>query len=73
MISGKWNPIGTFLACLLFGFAEALEGQFQILGFDIPKQFLHMLPYICTIILILGVVGRSTAPAADGIPYEGRE
>ncbi len=73
MITGKWHPVGAFLACLLFGFAEALEGQFQLLGLEIPTQFLHMLPYLCTLILILGVVGRSTAPAADGIPYEGRK
>ncbi|HEX3044613.1 MAG TPA: ABC transporter permease [Bacillota bacterium] len=73
MISGKWNPVGAYLACLLFGFAEALEGQFQILGLDVPKQFLHMLPYVLTILLILGIVGRSTAPAADGVPYEGRK
>ena len=73
MITGKWNPKGAFLACLLFGFAEAIEGQLQILGLGVPKQFLHMLPYILTIIIILGVVGRSTAPAADGVPYEGRK
>ena len=73
MITGKWNPVGAFLACLLFGFAEALEGQFQILGLDVPKQFLHMMPYALTILLILGVVGRSTAPAADGVVYEGRK
>jgi len=73
MITGKWNPIGAFLACLLFGLAEALEGQFQLLGLEIPKQFLHMLPYALTIVLILGVVGRSVAPAASGVPYEGRK
>jgi ABC-type uncharacterized transport system permease subunit len=73
VISGKWNPVGAFLACLLFGFAEALEGQFQLFGLDVPKQFLHMLPYALTILLILGVVGKSVAPAADGIPYEGRK
>ncbi len=73
MITGKWNPIGAFFACLLFGLAEALEGQFQLLGLEIPKQFLHMLPYALTIVLILGVVGRSVAPAASGVPYEGRK
>jgi ABC-type uncharacterized transport system permease subunit len=73
MITGKWHPVGAFLACLLFGFAEALEGQFQLLGLEVPTQFLHMLPYLCTLVLILGVIGRSTAPAADGIPYEGRK
>ncbi|TCL56809.1 nucleoside ABC transporter membrane protein [Hydrogenispora ethanolica] len=73
MISGKYNPVGAFFACLLFGFAEALEGQFQLLGMNVPTQFLHMLPYACTIILILGVVGKSVPPAADGIPYEGRK
>ena len=73
MISGKWKPVGAFWACLLFGFAETLEGQFQILGLHVPKQFIHMLPYLLTILLILGVVGRSTPPAADGLPYDGRK
>ncbi|HYH04106.1 MAG TPA: ABC transporter permease [Bacillota bacterium] len=73
VISGKWHPVGAFIACLLFGFAEALEGQFQLFGLDFPKQFLHMLPYALTILLILGVVGKSVAPAADGLPYEGRK
>ena len=72
-IAGKWNPKGAFLACILFGFAEAMEGQFQLLGMNIPKHFLHMLPYVLTILLILGLVGRSVAPAASGIPYEGRQ
>lgn len=73
MISGKWHPVGAFIACLLFGFAESLEGQFQLFNLDFPKQFLHMLPYVLTLVLILGVMGKSTAPAADGIPYEGRK
>ena len=73
MITGKYNPVGAFLACLLFGFAEALEGQFQILGVAVPKQFLHMLPYVLTILLIIGVVGKSTPPASGGVPYEGRK
>lgn len=73
VIAGKWNPKGAFLACILFGFAEAMEGQFQLMGMDIPKHFLHMLPYVVTLVLILGLVGRSVAPEASGIPYEGRK
>lgn len=73
VISGKWHPVGATLASLLFGFAEALEGQFQLFGLEFPKQFLHMLPYVLTILLILGVVGKSVAPAAVGVPYEVRK
>jgi ABC-type uncharacterized transport system permease subunit len=73
VIAGKWNPGGAFAACLLFGCAEALEGLFQLFNMTFPKYFLHMLPYGLTILLILGVVGKSIAPAAAGIPYEGRK
>lgn len=68
MIIGKWNPWGAAGACLIFGFAESLSIQFQNL--PIPSQFIQMLPYVLTIIVLAGFIGKSTAPAADGIPYE---
>jgi ABC-type uncharacterized transport system permease subunit len=77
MIFGNWNPVGGFLAALLFGFADALQVKMQILkpllpfiNVPIPPEFLQMAPYILTIIVVAGVVGRAIAPAAEGKPYE---
>ncbi len=70
MIFGKWNPIGAFLASLLFGFADSLQVKLQILRVGIPSEFLLMAPYIVTMIVLAGLVGRAAAPAADGVPYE---
>ncbi|HLV36903.1 MAG TPA: ABC transporter permease [Spirillospora sp.] len=70
MIFGKWLPFGAFGGGLLFGFSSALETRFQILGVTLPPQFLQMTPYIVTIVVLAGLVGRSRAPAADGVPYE---
>lgn len=70
MIFGKWTPIGGFLASLLFGFADSLQIKLQILRVPIPSQFLLMAPYIVTMIVLAGVVGRAVAPVADGVPYE---
>jgi ABC-type uncharacterized transport system permease subunit len=70
MIFGNWMPFGSFGAGLLFGFFDALASKLAILGIQIPSQFLLMLPYVITIVVIAGVVGRTTPPAADGIPYE---
>jgi len=68
MIVGKWNPLGAAAACLLFGFAESLEIQLQ--GAGLPTQFIQMIPYAATIVVLAGFIGKSVAPAADGIPYE---
>lgn len=70
MIFGKWNPFGAFAGALLFGFSDALGQRFQLLGVEIPPQFLQMVPYIITIIVLAGLVGRAVAPKADGVPYE---
>jgi general nucleoside transport system permease protein len=70
MIFGKWNPVGAFGASLIFGFADSLQTRLAILSVPIPSQFLLMAPYLVTIIVLAGVVGRSRAPAADGRPYE---
>lgn len=69
MIFGNWNPVGSFGAGLLFGFADSLASKLALLGVNIPSQFLLMAPYIATMIILAGVVGRSLAPAADGVPY----
>jgi general nucleoside transport system permease protein len=70
MIFGNWTPFGAFGAGLLFGFADSLASRLAILGLPIPSEFLLMAPYIATMIILAGVIGRSQAPAADGIPYE---
>jgi simple sugar transport system permease protein len=69
MIFGRWTPIGAFLASLLFAGADALSGRLQIYGVHVPYQILGMLPYILTIVVVAGAVGRAVAPAADGKPY----
>jgi simple sugar transport system permease protein len=70
MISGKWSPIGAFSSSLIFGFADSLQVRLQILRVPIPSEFLLMAPYIVTMIILTGVVGRAIPPAADGQPYE---
>lgn len=70
MIFGKWTPAGSFGAATLFGFADSLQTRLQILGIPIPSEFLLMAPYIVTIIVVAGLVGKASAPAADGQPYE---
>jgi simple sugar transport system permease protein len=69
VIFGKWDPIRATLAALLFGFASNLQGVLSVIGSPVPSQFMLMLPYVVTIFAVAGVVGRSRAPAADGIPY----
>lgn len=70
MIFGNWTPIGAFLSSLLFGFADSLQVKMQILSVPIPTQFLQMAPYIVTMIVLTGIVGRAVPPAADGAAYE---
>ena len=70
MIFGRWKPQGALLACLLFGGSQGLAvflGQFN---FEITSQLISMLPYVITIVVLIGFVGKSSAPSADGIPYE---
>jgi len=71
MIFGKWTPIGSWGAALLFGLASAVQTQLQFAGrVDIPHQFIGMLPYLFTIVVLAGFGGRARPPAADGIPYK---
>jgi len=70
MLFGNYTPFGSFSAGMLFGFADSLGTRLSILNVPIPSDFLLMAPYIATMILLAGVVGKSTAPAADGEPYE---
>jgi len=70
MIFGKWCPFGAFGGAMLFGFADATQIKLQVMGVNIPYQFLGMLPYIITMVILAGLIGRAVAPAADGIPYD---
>jgi ABC-type uncharacterized transport system permease subunit len=75
LIFGKWRPVQTMLACLLFGFTEALSIQMQGVvklpsGDDIPVQFIQMVPYVLTIVVLAGFIGQSRPPRALGVPYE---
>ncbi|QEK11854.1 ABC transporter permease [Crassaminicella thermophila] len=72
MIFGKWKPQGAMWACLLFGATTALQiylGSPQV-GWKISTHLLSMIPYVITLIVLMGFVGKTHAPAADGIPYE---
>ena len=78
MIFGRWTPVGAFGGALLFGTATALgvvvnvrvpEGDLGTLMKSIPTFWYAALPYLMTIVILAGVVGRSTPPAADGVPY----
>ncbi|UYQ78254.1 ABC transporter permease [Glutamicibacter sp. JL.03c] len=69
VIFGRWNPIGAFLAALLFGFADNLQVILTIIGTPVPSQFMAMMPYLVTIFAVAGLVGRSRGPAAAGEPY----
>jgi simple sugar transport system permease protein len=72
MIFGNWTPFGAFASSLIFGFADSLQVKLQIVSTQvgIPSEFYLMAPYIATIIVLVGVVGRAIPPKADGVPYE---
>jgi ABC-type uncharacterized transport system permease subunit len=79
LIFGKWRPYSAFAGALLFGFADVLGTRLQILGgtvdfvdiqATVPVQFLQMVPYIVTLIVLAGLVGRAFPPKAVGIPYK---
>jgi len=70
MIFGNWTPVGAILAGLLFGFSDSLAASLALLRVKIPSEFLLMAPYLITMLVLAGVVGRGQMPAADGQPYE---
>jgi len=73
LILAKWRPVQVFLACLFFGFTEALTIPLANIktasGENVPVQFIQIIPYVLTIIVLAGFIGLSRAPKALGIPY----
>lgn len=73
LIFGKWRPAPTLFACLLFALADAVQIRLQGVAIPgigiIPVQFIQMLPYVLTVLLLAGFVGKAVAPKASGIPY----
>jgi simple sugar transport system permease protein len=69
LIFGKWRPVQTMLACLLFGLAEAVTIQMQGVT-PIPVEFIQIIPYVLTIVVLAGFIGLSRPPRALGLPYE---
>lgn len=73
LIFGKWHPVGAFWACLLFGFLDAAAIRLQgvvlpVIG-EVPVQAVQALPYVLTVVLLAGFIGKAVAPKALGIPY----
>ena len=73
LILAKWRPVQVLIACLFFGFTEALTiplGSLKTASGDpVPVQFIQIIPYVLTIIVLAGFIGLSRAPKALGIPY----
>jgi ABC-type uncharacterized transport system permease subunit len=70
LIFGKWMPGRTLVACLLFGCAQAASVRIPALNYSVSPQLLSMFPYLLTFLAFVGLVGKTTPPAASGIPYE---
>jgi ABC-type uncharacterized transport system permease subunit len=70
MIFGNWSPLGSLVGALIFGIGNSVTTTISIFRPDIPSQIPQMLPYLLTIFVLAGFVGRATPPAADGQPYE---
>lgn len=70
MIFGNWTPFGALSGALLFSAADALQIKIQGFDFALPSQFVQMLPYVITVVVLAGVIGRARPPAAVGKPYE---
>ena len=73
VIFGRWNAVGVMLACLFFGFCDALQIRLQVMSFGLPYQFFQMIPYIATIIILALLGGKKSGPAAKGQPYRSEE
>ena len=72
LIFAKWKPVPAMLTCLLFGFLDALQIRLQnadVMGVHIPVQAIQALPYVLTVVLLAGFIGKAVGPKAGGVPY----
>ena len=69
VIFGRWNAGGILLACLFFGFCDALQIRLQVSGIAIPYQFFQMIPYVATVVVLSLIGTRQAGPKANGKPY----
>jgi len=72
LIFAKWKPVPAMFTCLLFGFLDALQIRLQnteIFGVTVPVQAIQALPYILTVVLLAGFIGKAVGPKAGGVPY----
>ena len=73
LIFGRWHPVGAFWACLLFGFLDAVAIRLQGVVLpgvgEVPVQAIQALPYVLTVVLLAGFIGKAIAPQALGRPY----
>lgn len=70
LVFGNWKPVGAMGACLIFAFADAFQIVAQGFGWTLPLEFYSAIPYVFTMIVLAGFVGKTVSPAADGVPYE---
>ena len=70
MIFGRWRPSGVVVAATLFGISVYLAENLQTFSIPVSTEILLMFPYVVTIVVVSGLIGRVRAPAADGIPYQ---
>jgi simple sugar transport system permease protein len=69
VIFGRWTSSGVMLACLLFGFFDALQLRLQVMSTDTPYQLFQMIPYVCTLIALIVFGSRKAGPKSSGKPY----
>lgn len=70
VIMGKWSPVGAFVAAMFFGLFEAVQIYVQMLpNFSVPHEFIQMIPYIASLIVLAGFIGKAEGPASIGKPY----
>ena len=73
VIFGRWSASGILIACLFFGFCDALQIRLQVASVNIPYQFFQMIPYVATVIALSIIGSRQLGPKAAGKPYRKEE